>query len=97
MEANSFELKKFSVELRKKPDEENLGKYLVEDSEPKLIKRFSSFEEAKKELQKYEKASCYKFSSHGMAFYNVEGYGIECNVVDEDGEWVDGGDYEFNI
>lgn len=96
MTANTFEIKKFSAEIRTK-DKKEIKTFVTldRDSEPDPIKKFSTFEEAMEELKKPEyKPSCRYYSGWAVPFYMVEEYVIECYEADEDGEFISGSDFD---
>lgn len=85
---NTFEIKKFSAEIKSKNRKVIKTGCCLEDIEPESIKKFETLEAALEELKKY-KPSCYNVNG----FYHVEEYMVECYEVDEDGDFVEGSDY----
>jgi len=89
-----YELKKFSVEVKKQPEiNENWFNLVTDDPSPESIKLFDTLEEAKKALEEY-KNTCQKLSNHNLTYYLVTVYAVEIYEVDEDMDFLSGSDYE---
>ena len=57
-------------------------------SEPDIIERFDTLDEARKELEKYQ--TSIRELNNAVPYYSIEEYMIEANEYDEDGEWTSG-------
>ena len=91
---NTFELKFFRVETTEEPTG-CLGDTLVQDEDAKTIETFKNFKEAKDVLKKYPRASYYRSDTFHGHVYITEGYGIECYEANDNGDLVEGSDFEF--
>nr|DAQ89923.1 MAG TPA: hypothetical protein [Caudoviricetes sp.] len=59
-------------------------------SEPDIIERFDTLDEARKELEKYQ--TSIRELNNAVPYYSIEEYMIEANEYDENGNWTAGGD-----
>lgn len=92
--ANTFEIKKFSAEIKAVNRKEIKTGCCLEDTDPQSVGKFETLEAAQKELKKEEyKPSCV-YRSSAVPFYLVTEYMVECYEADEDGEFVCGSDYD---
>ena len=102
MTANRIRLEKFSVQTglikagARRPD--NLFNFaLANDTDPEIIKEMDLTPENREAAQKWlanQRNTCEKISGFAGSFYQIEAYGIEYFEADEDGEFVEGSDYE---
>lgn len=87
-----YEVKRFIAEIRTKDRNNIKNGCCLEDTDPETIKKFNTIEEAVEELKKYQ-PSCRYYSS-AVPFYKVEEYAVDIHTEDEDGEFVNGSDYD---
>lgn len=92
-----YELKKFSAEIKNSEingkDDLIPGCTIERDQDPKPIQKFYNPEIALAELQKMPKATA-KYMSWTIPFWAVEEYAIEIYEENEEGDFVNGSDFE---
>ena len=90
-----YELKKFGAEVKQRPEiTENWFDLVSLDPSPESIRFFDSLEEAKETLKKYEN-TCQETRGNVGIYYLVTVFAIEVYSVDEDGDFLEGSDYEI--
>lgn len=92
MEKTVYEVKRFTAEIGTKDRKNIKNGCCLEDIEPETIKKFDTMKEAVEELKKYQ-PSCRYYSS-AVPFYKVEEYFVDIHTEDEDGEFVNGSDFD---
>lgn len=85
-----FEVKEFRVEVRLRNRRDIATGCALDDPDPVGLGKYSTREEAMKELKKY-RPNCY-YNPYGK-FYHVTEYFIDCYEEDEDGEFLSGCEY----
>nr|DAN94973.1 MAG TPA: hypothetical protein [Caudoviricetes sp.] len=85
-----FEVKEFRAEIKFSKRMSIAAGCALDDPDPVSLGKYSTKEEAMKELKKH-KPDCY-YNSYGK-FYHVTEYFIDCYEADEDGEFLSGCDY----
>lgn len=94
MAANTFEIKRFTTEIKAANRKDIKTGCCLEDTDPQPVEKFETLEAAQKELKKeVYKPSCVFYSS-ALPYYLVTEYMVECYEADEDGEFVCGSDYD---
>lgn len=86
-----YELKKFTAEIKRREDVR--PGCALEDSDPETIAKYDSLEEAKATLSSMPTATA-TYRGWAVPFWYVEEYAVEIYEADEDGEFLDGSDYE---
>lgn len=62
-------------------------------TDPLLIESFGNLDDAKKALENY-KSTCERTQGYHGSFYTVTAYAVEIYKADEDGEFIEGSDFE---
>lgn len=91
MEKTVYEVMKFTVEIKYKDRKNIKTGCCLEDPEPETIKKFDTMEEAVEELKKH-RPDCYYYE--GGKCYEITEYAVDIHTEDEDGEFVNGSDYD---
>lgn len=94
MSKEVFEIKKFTAEITTKKRSAIKTGCCLDDAEPESIKNFETLKEALDELKREEyKPSCV-YRDYTVPFYFVTEYAVECYKVDDEGEFLDGSDFD---
>lgn len=97
MSMNAFEVKRFRAEIGKIFEDQIRRGIAIEFCvDPEPIKKFRTLAEAEEELSKSKYAPSVEYmKGYSSPYYIITEYAIECYEEDEDGEFIEGSDYDL--